>query len=182
MNWANLVTYLRILLIPLVILCFFSSLPNANFWAALLFTLASLSDWLDGFLARRLRQTSEFGAFLDPVADKLLVAIVLIMLVAAYPSLLLVTAVIITRELLISALREWMASRGQRDVVAVAFSGKLKTTVQMIAIIGLLLYIPAYPNWFWQIAMLLIHVAALLSVYSMFHYFRNAWSSLQDES
>ena len=182
MNWANLVTYLRLLLIPLVILCFFSGLPNANFWAALLFTLASLSDWLDGYLARRLNQISEFGAFLDPVADKLLVVIVLIMLVAAYPSLLLAAVVIIAREILISALREWMASRGQREAVAVAFSGKLKTTLQMIAIIGLLLYIPAYPNWFWQIAFVLIHVAALFSVYSMYHYFRAAWSSLQDES
>jgi CDP-diacylglycerol--glycerol-3-phosphate 3-phosphatidyltransferase len=182
MNWPNLVSYLRILLIPLVILCFFSGLPNANFWAALLFTIASLSDWLDGFLARRLNQTSKFGAFLDPVADKLLVAIVLIALVTAYPSLLLATAVIITRELLISALREWMATKGQREVVAVAFPGKLKTTVQMIAIIGLLLYIPAYPSWAWQIAFVLIHLAALLSVYSMFHYFRNAWNSLQDES
>ena len=168
MNWPNLVSYLRILLIPLVILCFFSGLPNANFWAA--------------FLARCLNQTSKFGAFLDPVADKLLVAIVLIALVAAYPSLLLATAVIITRELLISALREWMATKGQREVVAVAFSGKLKTIVQMIAIIGLLLYIPAYPSWAWQMAFVLIQLAALLSVYSMFHYFRNAWNSLQDES
>ena len=179
MNYANLVTYARLLLIPLVILCFYSTLPYAHFWAALLFTLASLSDWLDGFLARRLSQASEFGAFLDPVADKLLVAIVLIMLVAVYPSLLLATAVIISREVLISALREWMAMKGKRDAVAVAFSGKLKTTMQMIAIIALLLVTPEYPEWFWQFGFALLHVAALLSVYSMIRYFRNAWKTLQ---
>ncbi len=108
MNWANQVTYIRLLLIPLVIACFYSGLPNANLLTALLFTIASLSDWVDGYLARRLNQASDFGAFLDPVADKLLVTIVLIMLVSVYSSLLLATVVIVTRELAISALREWM--------------------------------------------------------------------------
>ena len=103
MNWANQVTYLRLLLIPLVIACFYSGLSNANLLAALLFTMASLSDWLDGYLARRLNQTSDFGAFLDPVADKLLVVIVLIMLVTVYSNLLLATAVIIAREIIMSA-------------------------------------------------------------------------------
>ena len=181
MNWANQVTYLRLLLIPSVVLVFYSTFPYSNVWAAILFAIASLSDWLDGYLARKLKQTSEFGAFLDPVADKLLVVVVLIMLVTAYPGLLVATVIIIMREILISALREWMATRGKRDAVAVAFSGKLKTTVQMIAVIALLLYTPAFPQWFWQLSFLLIHVAALFSIYSMVHYFRGAWSTLKGE-
>ena len=182
MNWANLVTYVRLLLIPVVVVVYYSDLPAPNVWAALLFAVASLSDLLDGYLARRLNLTSEFGAFLDPVADKLLVAIVLIMLVENYPVLLAATTVIIGREILISALREWMATRGKRSAVAVAFSGKLKTTVQMIAIIALILAAPQYPPIFWELGLVLIHIAALLSLYSMFHYFRNAWSVLFPKS
>ena len=179
MNWANQVTYLRLLLIPLVIACFYSGLSNANLLAALLFTMASLSDWLDGYLARRLNQTSDFGAFLDPVADKLLVVIVLIMLVTAYGGLLLATAVIIAREIIMSALREWMALMWQREVVAVAFSGKLKTTVQMIAIILLLLATPHYLEWLWQLGLILLYLAAVLSVYSMLQYLKSAWPTLR---
>ena len=181
MNWANLATYLRIMLIPVVIACFHSTIPSANIWAAVLFSIASVTDWLDGFLARKLDQGSEFGAFLDPVADKLLVTVVLIMLVASYPVLLFATAVIITRELLISALREWMAGKGKRGVVEVAFSGKLKTTVQMIAIIALLLANDDYPRWIWDVGFSALHFAALLSVYSMLLYFKNAWEFLREE-
>ena len=179
MNWANQVTYLRLLLIPLVIACFYSGLSNANLLAALLFTMASLSDWLDGYLARRLNQTSDFGAFLDPVADKLLVVIVLIMLVTVYSNLLLATAVIIAREIIMSALREWMALKGQREAVAVAFSGKLKTTVQMIAIILLLLATPHYLGWLWQLGLILLYLATVLSVYSMLQYLKRAWPTLR---
>lgn len=179
MNWANQVTYLRLLLIPLVIACFYSGLSNANLLAALLFTMASFSDWLDGYLARRLNQTSDFGAFLDPVADKLLVVIVLIMLVTVYSNLLLATAVIIAREIIMSALREWMALKGQREAVAVAFSGKLKTTVQMIAIILLLLATPHYLEWLWQLGLILLYLAAVLSVYSMLQYLKSAWPTLR---
>ena len=179
MNWANQVTYLRLLLIPLVIACFYSGLSNANLLAALLFTMASLSDWLDGYLARRLNQTSDFGAFLDPVADKLLVVIVLIMLVTAYSGLLLATTVIIAREIIMSALREWMALKGQREAVAVAFSGKLKTTVQMVAIILLLLATPHYLEWLWQLGLILLYLAAVLSVYSMLQYLKSAWPTLR---
>ncbi len=182
MNWANLVTYIRLGLIPLVAWVFYSDLPWANWWAAGLFTLASLSDWLDGYLARRNNQTSAFGAFLDPVADKLLVVMVLLLLVAYQPSLLLASAVIIMRELLVSALREWMATQGHRDAVAVAFAGKLKTTVQMVAIIVLLLYVPYFPRWIWHLGFVLIHIAAALSVYSMVAYFRSAWSNMGGES
>lgn len=111
MNWANFATYIRILLIPVVLITYYSTLEYAHLYATLIFSVASLTDWLDGYLARKLNQGTEFGAFLDPVADKLLIAVVLIMLVAAYPALLIATAIIITREMLISALREWMATR-----------------------------------------------------------------------
>lgn len=174
MNWANLITYFRMLLIPVVVLSYYSELQYANMLAATLFTLASLSDWLDGYLARRLNQTSEFGAFLDPVADKLLVVTVLIMLVGELNPLLTPTIVIIAREVLISALREWMATRGHREAVAVAFSGKLKTTFQMIAIVALILVTDSSPDWLLMTGYLMIYVAALLSLYSALHYFKAA--------
>ena len=174
MNWANLITYFRMLLIPVVVLSYYSELQYANMLAAMLFTLASLSDWLDGYLARRLNQTSEFGAFLDPVADKLLVVTVLIMLVGELNPLLAPTIVIIAREVLISALREWMATRGHREAVAVAFSGKLKTTFQMIAIVALILVTDSSPDWLLMAGYLMIYVAALLSLYSALHYFKAA--------
>lgn len=174
MNWANLVTYLRLLLIPLVVLVYYSGVAQANVIAAALFAVASLSDWLDGYLARRLDLSSEFGAFLDPVADKLLVVTVLIMLVGEMSSLLLPTIVIIAREFLISALREWMASRGHREAVAVAFSGKLKTTFQMVAIIVLMLVTELTPQWLLLLGYLMIYIAAVLSLWSAMHYFKAA--------
>lgn len=178
MNSANFATCSRILLIPLIVMSYYSSYQYAHLLAAVLFSIASLTDWLDGYLARKLNQASEFGAFLDPVADKVLVAVVLIMLVAVYPGLLLATAIIIVREILVSALREWMASQGQRDAVAVKFSGKLKTTVQMIAIIILLLATSSYPQWIWLSGYLLLNVSAILSLWSMFIYFKSAWPVL----
>jgi CDP-diacylglycerol--glycerol-3-phosphate 3-phosphatidyltransferase len=174
MNWANLITYFRMLLIPMVVLSYYSELQYANMMAAMLFSLASLSDWLDGYLARRLNQTSEFGAFLDPVADKLLVVTVLIMLVGELNPLLTPTIVIIAREVLISALREWMATRGHREAVAVAFSGKLKTTFQMIAIVTLILVTESSPDWLLMTGFVMIYIAALLSLYSALHYLKAA--------
>jgi CDP-diacylglycerol--glycerol-3-phosphate 3-phosphatidyltransferase len=174
MNWANLITYFRMLLIPMVVLSYYSELQYANMLAAMLFALASLSDWLDGYLARRLNQTSEFGAFLDPVADKLLVVTVLIMLVGELNPLLVPTIVIIAREVLISALREWMATRGHREAVAVAFSGKLKTTFQMIAIVALILVTESSPDWLLMTGFVMISIAALLSLHSALYYFKAA--------
>lgn len=182
MTWANLVTCLRLLLIPVVVLVYSAGFTGAGFWAALIFTIASLSDFLDGFLARRLNQVSNFGAFLDPVADKLLVAVALIMLVADYPVLLAASGIIIGREILISALREWMAGEGHRDAVAVAFTGKLKTTFQMIAIVALILAGPGWPAWIFTLGLVLIHIAALLSVWSMVEYFSKAWGVLFPKS
>ena len=178
MNWANFTSFVRIGLIPVVIALYYSGIEYAHLFAAILFGIASLTDWLDGYLARKFNQTSEFGAFLDPVADKLLIVVVLLVLVTVYPAILLATIIIIARELMISALREWMATRGKRDTVKVAFSGKLKTTVQLIAISILLLCTPTTPEWIWQAGYILIYLAALLSLYSMFHYFRNAWGTL----
>ena len=180
MNWANLVSYSRILLIPVVVILFFAQFPGHQLWAALVFGIASFTDWLDGYLARRLNQTSAFGAFIDPVADKLLVSLVLVLLVANYSTVwfILPVSLIIGREILVSALREWMASRNQRDVVAVAFAGKVKTTVQMIAILVLLASDPSGPAIFWQLGYIGIYVAALLSLYSMGIYFKAAWDQL----
>ncbi len=178
MNWANQVTFLRLLLIPVVVGFYYSSISNAEVLAAVLFTIASVSDWLDGYLARRFELSSEFGAFLDPVADKLLVVAVLVMLVSVYPILLLPTLIIISREILISALREWMAARGQRGAVAVAFIGKLKTTFQMLALIGLILVNPESPDWLFRGSFGLLLVAAVLSLWSMLLYFSKAWAVL----
>lgn len=179
MNWANIATVSRVILIPVVIYCYHLDSKSSHLLAATLFAIASLTDWLDGFLARKLKQSSEFGAFLDPVADKLLVAILLIMLISAYPALLLAGSIIIAREILVSALREWMASRGLRDRVAVKFSGKLKTTVQMLAIITLLLASPDLPEWVLLLGYGLIYLAAVLSISSGMQYFRAAWKELQ---
>lgn len=182
MNWANTATISRVLLIPVVIYCYHLDTQSSHLLAAILFAIASLTDWLDGFLARALDQASEFGAFLDPVADKLLVAIMLIMLVSVYPALLLAAGIIIAREMLVSALREWMAAKGKRDKVAVAFSGKLKTTVQMLAIMTLLLANPTLPEWVLLLGYGLIYLAAVLSISSMWQYFRGAWADLQSKA
>ena len=181
MNIPNILTLLRVALIPIFILLFYMPYHWSYLAAALVFTLASVTDWLDGYLARKLQQSTPFGAFLDPVADKLLVVMALVLLTANFPSpwFVLPTAVIIGREVFISALREWMASRNQRDAVAVAYVGKLKTTVQMIAIIVLLAYSPEYPYWLLQIGYGLIYLAAALSLWSMVIYVKNAWPSLK---
>ena len=138
-NIPNLLTWLRILLIPLFVGIFYFekswvSLPNQNLVATVIFTLAAVTDWFDGWLARKLNQTSAFGAFLDPVADKLMVAAALVLLVGLDRVHALIAFIIIGREIAISALREWMASIGHSRSVAVSMLGKLKTAAQMIAI------------------------------------------------
>ncbi len=182
MNAANIATLSRIALIPVVIILYYADWRYANLLAAVAFAVASITDWLDGYLARKLDLTSEFGAFLDPVADKLLVAGVLIMLVSEYPLILAATIVIIAREILVSALREWMAAKGKRGKVAVAFSGKLKTTVQMIAICALLLFHDDFPLWILQLGYVATYVAAGLSLWSMGEYFQKAWGALFPEA
>ena len=180
LNVPNLVTLSRIILIPLIIGLYY--LPDAwlsehgrNAAATLVFMLAATTDWLDGFLARRLNQTSAFGAFLDPVADKLIVVGALVVLLFLNRVDMLVALIIIGREIAISALREWMAKVGQAKSVAVAFVGKLKTLSQMVAI-PLLLYherLFGLLDCQW-LGTILINVAAVLTVVSMFYYLRKA--------
>jgi CDP-diacylglycerol--glycerol-3-phosphate 3-phosphatidyltransferase/cardiolipin synthase len=180
LNLPNLVTWLRIILIPLLIGIFYLpdawlSLGGKNTAACAVFVVAALSDWLDGYLARALNQTSAFGAFLDPVADKLIVAAALIVLLQLERVEPVIALIIIGREITISALREWMAKIGQAGSVAVAFVGKVKTASQMVAV-PLLLYHDVLfgvisTQW---LGTLLINAAAVLTVISMVHYLRRA--------
>lgn len=177
----NLLTLLRIALIPVFVVVFYLPLEWARIGCAAIFAFAGLTDWLDGHLARRLEQTSALGAFLDPVADKLMVAVALVLLVQAEatPTLAVPAAVIIGREITISALREWMAELGARAQVAVSVLGKIKTTAQMLAIFLLiyrddLLGLPLY-----DIGCVLLYIAATLTLWSMVLYLKAAWPSLK---
>jgi CDP-diacylglycerol--glycerol-3-phosphate 3-phosphatidyltransferase/cardiolipin synthase len=179
-NLPNLLTWLRILAIPLLIAVFY--LPERwltgyerNLISSILFAAAAVTDWLDGYLARRLNQTSAFGAFLDPVADKLMVAAALIVLVWLERADTYLAIIIIGREIAISALREWMAQLGQTKSIAVAFIGKLKTVAQMTAIVALLLHEPVIPGVSTPLlGTVALWVAAILTLWSMFHYLKLA--------
>lgn len=179
-NIPNILTLTRIGLIPVFVVVFYLPVPWARPACAIVFTAAALTDWLDGWLARRWHQTSPFGAFLDPVADKLMVAIALVLLVQSDPRIVLVlpAAVIIGREITVSALREWMAAIGFRARVAVSTVGKFKTTAQMIAIVLLILHRPVFGIPVLPIGMLLLYVAAGLTLWSMLLYLHAAWPSL----
>ena len=179
-NIPNALTLLRIALIPVFVVIFYLPVPWARPLCAVVFTLAGITDWLDGYLARRWEQTSALGAFLDPVADKLMVAIALVLLVQADPRMLLAlpAAVIIGREITVSALREWMAEIGARAKVAVSMAGKLKTTAQMIAIVLLIIGGPVLDLPIVALGLVLLYVAALLTLWSMLLYLRAAWPSL----
>ena len=181
MNIPNSLTILRILLIPVFILVFYLPFKWTHAAAAAMFAFGALTDWLDGFLARRLNQTSRFGAFLDPVADKLLVAVALVMLVQTDPRmwLAITAAIIIGREIAVSALREFMAEIGQRSQVKVATVGKVKTTTQMLAIVLMLYRIPIGEVPIYEIGYVLLVIAAGLTLWSMFVYLRAAWPSLK---
>jgi len=179
-NLPTALTWLRIVLIPVFVGVYYLpdtllSLPVKNWVAMGIFAFAAVTDWADGYLARRWGQTSAFGAFLDPVADKLIVAAALIMLVWLRRADAWLAIIIIGREIAISALREWMAQLGQAKSVAVAFIGKVKTVAQITAIIALLLYQPLIPGidtvWLGTFA---LWVAAILTLWSMFHYLRLA--------
>lgn len=181
LNIPNLLTWTRIVLIPLVVGAFYLPLPahEQNLLATVAFTVAAVTDWFDGWLARKLGQTSAFGAFLDPVADKLMVAAALVMLVELDRIEALVALIIIGREITISALREWMAHLGAAKSVAVSFIGKLKTTAQMIAIPLLLYYdpLPGFPTVLFGET--LIWLAALLTLWSMGYYLGKAWPEIR---
>lgn len=183
-NLPNLLTWLRIVFIPLMAGVFY--LPDgwltpfeANLLAAAFFGVAALTDWLDGYLARLLGQTSAFGAFLDPVADKLMVAAALIVLVDIDRVAPLIALIIIGREITISALREWMAKAGKAASVAVSFVGKLKTTAQMVAIVLLLYFDPVAGLPVALVGEILIWIAAVLTLVSMAYYLAMAARALQ---
>jgi cardiolipin synthase (CMP-forming) len=178
-NLPNLLTWLRIILIPLFVGIFYFekswvSVPNQNLVATIIFTGAAITDWLDGWLARRLNQTSAFGEFLDPVADKLMVAAALITLVQLERVDGIIALIIIGREITISALREWMAKIGQARSVAVSFLGKFKTVTQMVAIPMLLYHDEIRLFSPQRVGTWLIYIAALLTLLSMVYYLKVA--------
>ncbi len=187
-NIPILLTWLRVALIPLVVGVFY--LPNTwlslfdrGLASTLVFIVAAATDWFDGFLARRWNQTSAFGAFLDPVADKLMVAGALLVLVQLDRVNAVIAFVIIGREITISALREWMAQIGASKSVAVSSLGKIKTTAQMVAIPMLLYYDNLFgviDTAYWGAWLLLI--AAVLTVWSMFYYLRRAWPLIKEST
>lgn len=180
MGISNLLTFLRILLIPFFILLFYLPFRGSHIMAAVIFMFAAMTDWLDGYLARSLGQVSKLGSFLDPVADKLIVVTALVLLVGdhAFPYLAIPAAVIVGREIMVSALREWMAEIGKRTRIAVTMLGKIKTAVQMFALILLLLYKPGGWIEFAVVGYVLLYLAALLTLWSMCLYLKAAWRDL----
>jgi CDP-diacylglycerol--glycerol-3-phosphate 3-phosphatidyltransferase len=187
---ANYLTVARIVMIPLVVILFYAPYPWSNPAAAIVFIAAAVTDSLDGYLARKLGQTSALGAFLDPVADKLMVAVALVLLVSQPPPLMrwpkfdphvlitLTAAVIVGREITISALREWMAEMGARGKVAVSAMGKLKTIFQMT---GLSMMLFRSDVWFIpapELGVFCLVAAAALTLWSMIVYLRAAWPEL----
>lgn len=176
----NFLTLLRIILIPFFILFFYLPFTWAHWLTAAIFLLAAITDWLDGYLARQLKQSSAFGAFLDPVADKLMVAAALVLIVSQYPQFwtAIVGIVVISREILISALREWMAELGKRASVKVSFIGKIKTTFQMIALMVLLSQPTGYTH-FVIFGFVMLGIAVVLTLWSMVLYLVAAWKVLR---
>lgn len=178
-NLPNTLTLTRIVLIPVFILVYYLPWNWAHGAAAVIFFVASFTDWLDGYLARKLQQLSPFGAFLDPVADKLLVASSLLILAAEHTIhwITLPAIVIVGREIVISGLREWMAELGRRASVAVNFVGKIKTAAQMTALCLLIAYRPGL-EYFQVLGVILLYLAAILTIWSMVIYFLIAWREL----
>lgn len=170
-------------IIPVFVSVFFIDWQWARLLATALFCVAAITDWLDGYLARKLQQSSPFGAFLDPVADKLIVAAALILVTHMYSSIWVTVSsvVLLCREIYISALREWMAKIGASDSVKVGYIGKLKTTVQMIALIGMLSgleYFLGIRIYFETLGLIFLYISAILSIWSMIEYTSAAWKNI----
>ena len=182
-NLPNILTVSRVILIPVMLIFFYLPVEWNRIAASFIFGLAGMTDFLDGYFARKHKTFSKFGAFLDPVADKLTVTTALIILLQDHPTILMMiaTAVIVGRELTISALREWMADLGERTTVNVAFVGKIKTVFQMFAI-GFLLFehdlwgIPVF-----TIGLSLLYIATALTLWSMFIYLKAAWPMMKEK-
>ncbi|TDG13989.1 CDP-diacylglycerol--glycerol-3-phosphate 3-phosphatidyltransferase [Seongchinamella unica] len=182
-NIPNTLTLLRICLIPVLAIVFYTPFEHHLLVAAGVFGFAAITDWIDGYLARKLGQMTAFGAFLDPVADKLMVAVALVLLVERHgtPLFTLAACVIIGREIVISALREWMAELGARTSVAVSYVGKVKTAFQMVAITALLAIDPATnESWLLALCYVVLYVAAVLTLWSMFIYLKAAWVVMKE--
>lgn len=197
-NLPNILTLARISVIPLLVIFFYLPVPWAHLSATILFALASMTDWLDGYLARHLKQTTKLGAFLDPVADKLMVCIALVLIVAEpttfqfvsvkssvwsipTPFITIPVAVIVAREIIVSALREWMAEIGKRTSVAVSTMGKVKTAIQMMALM-VLLYCENRTNVSVVfVGYALLYISAVLTIWSMLVYLKAAWKQLNSD-
>lgn len=193
-NWPNLLTLARISVAPLLVIFFYLPTSWSHILAASIFAVASITDWLDGYLARYLKQSTRLGAFLDPVADKLMVSIALVLIVAEHtlqfvnvksavvsiptPIITIPAAIIVARELIVSALREWMAEVGKRASVKVSRLGKFKTTVQMLALVVLLYCTNQTHISIVLIGYTLLYVAAVLTIWSMLIYLKAAWLQL----
>ncbi len=179
----NLLTLMRIVLVPIFVTMFYLPFKYSNAIAAGIFAAASFTDWLDGYLARKLKMMSPFGAFLDPVADKLLVSTSLLLLVGAkeIDYITIPAIVIVGREIVISALREWMAEIGKRASVTVGYIGKVKTFLQMSALILLLAFTP-FVSWWGTLGFVLLYVSAILTIWSMVIYLVIAWPDLMKKS
>lgn len=180
-NIANQLTLARILLIPLLVVVFYLPYDWRFPLCSALFGLAGITDWLDGYVARKYQLSTPFGAFLDPVADKLMVAVALALLIELHnsPWFTLPAAVIICREIVISALREWMAELGKRGTVAVGQIGKVKTALQIIAIVILLFFDPERFPIYKNVGLFALYIAALLTLWSMLVYLKAAWPNFK---
>ncbi len=183
LNLAILLTLFRIAAIPAVVICFYSPMPDARPIAAILFGIAAVTDFIDGWVARKFDQTSRFGEFLDPVADKLMVAIVLVMLVQAQSGWFedIIAMIIIGREITISALREWMATIGERANVKVSLIGKVKTTLQMFGIAFMVYQHPILGVDIYALGFVLLVLAAIMTIWSMFAYLKAAWPFISND-
>ncbi len=180
-NIANQLTMLRIALVPLLVVIFYLPFDWKYTLASAMFILAALTDWADGYIARRYNLTTPFGAFLDPVADKLMVAVALALLIQSHSSVwfTLPAMIIICREIVISALREWMAELGERATVAVSQIGKIKTALQMTAIAALLAINPQHTSTLQSMGYITLYLAAALTLWSMVVYLQAAWPSFR---
>ncbi len=182
----NLLTSFRMILVPVFVVVFYLPVSWANQVASIIFMVAAITDWFDGYLARKLNQTSAFGAFLDPVADKVMVAVALVLLVDRNPTdyhsafMTIAAVIIIGREITISALREWMAEIGSRNSVAVSIIGKIKTTAQMTAIVWLLFAQPLLGVPLVEIGFILLYIAVFLTLWSMIDYISAALPALKE--
>jgi CDP-diacylglycerol---glycerol-3-phosphate 3-phosphatidyltransferase len=197
LNLPNILTLVRILVIPFFVLAFYLPIAWAHLIAAIIFSLACITDWLDGYLARSLKLSTRFGAFLDPVADKMMVSIALVMIVAErqfqyigitslgviVPSYIVTipAAIIVSREIVVSSLREWMAEIGKHTSVVVSGLGKIKTTVQMIALIVLIYCDPNTKAGIVVSGIFLLYIAAILTVWSMMIYLKAAWPEFRTQ-